>query len=58
MKRKFLLTLPLACFALIGMTACGSDDIEENVIYAAPTGKETARVVRSHLLMYVQPLKN
>lgn len=39
MKRKFLLTLPLACFALIGMTACGSDDIEENVIYAAPTGK-------------------
>lgn len=43
MKRKFLLTLPLACFALIGMTACGSDDIEENVIYAAPTGKETAK---------------
>lgn len=43
MKRKFLLTLPLACFALIGMAACGSDDIEENVIYAAPTGKETAK---------------
>lgn len=43
MKKKFLLTLPLAGLALIGMTACGSDDIEENVIYAAPTGKETAK---------------
>lgn len=44
MKKKFLLTLPLASLALLGMVACGEENkLEENIIYASPNGKESAK---------------